>query len=94
VKSGVALLAGDGTTHHCREVWMALGGFRNRGERIQTPSVNSRELVAANHGQLLEKLKAAPQTEPLKSMMSGIEGLLVTGINPDPSIRLNLTVRR
>jgi hypothetical protein len=23
-------------------------------------------------------------------MMSGIEGLLVTGINPDPSIRLNL----
>jgi hypothetical protein len=51
-------------------------------------------LVAANHGQLLEKLKAAPQTKPLKSMMSGIEGLLVTGINPDPSIRLNLTVRR
>jgi hypothetical protein len=51
-------------------------------------------LVAANHGQLLEKLKAAPQTEPLKSMMSAIEGLLVTGINPDPSIRLNLTARR
>jgi hypothetical protein len=32
-------------------------------------------LVAANHGQLLEKLKAAPQTKPLKSMMSAIEGL-------------------
>ncbi len=47
-------------------------------------------LVAANHGQLLEKLKAAPQTERLVSMTRAVEGLLVTGINPDPSVRLNL----
>jgi hypothetical protein len=51
-------------------------------------------LVAANHGQLLEKLKAAPQTEPLKAMMRAIEGLLVTGINPDPSIRLTALLGR
>jgi hypothetical protein len=120
--------AGDGKTYHCREVWMALGGSAtdwNRGEKVQTLTVNSREfviikdlselrveesaailermaadvteadpsrvyLIAANHGQLLEKLKAAPQSEPLRSMTRAIEGLLVTGINPDPSVRLNL----
>lgn len=47
-------------------------------------------LIAANHGQLLEKLKLAPQTEPLKAVTKAIEGLLVTGKNPDPSVRLNL----
>jgi hypothetical protein len=47
-------------------------------------------LIAANHGQLLEKLKAAPQSDPLRSMTRAVEGLLVTGINPDPSVRLNL----
>ena len=47
-------------------------------------------LVAANHGQLLEKLKAAPQTDPLRSMTRAVEGLLVTRINPDPSVRLDL----
>jgi hypothetical protein len=120
--------AGDGKTYHCREVWMALGGTAadwNRGDKVQTLTLNSRELfiikdlselraeesaeilermaadvfetdpprvylVAANHGQLLEKLKAAPQTERLVSMTRAVEGLLVTGINPDPSVRLNL----
>jgi hypothetical protein len=47
-------------------------------------------LVAANHGQLLEKLKAAPQTDLLRSMTEAVEGLLVTGVNPNPSVRLNL----
>jgi hypothetical protein len=47
-------------------------------------------LVAANHGQLLEKLKAAPQTDALKSMTKAIEGLLVTGVNPDPELRIRL----
>jgi Domain of unknown function (DUF4143) len=85
---------------------MALGGTAvdwNRGEKVQTLTVGSRQfviikdlselraeesaeilermaadvveanpprvyLVAANHGQLLEKLKAAPQTERLVSM--------------------------
>src|SRR5271166_479522 len=47
-------------------------------------------LIAANHGQLLEKLKAAPQTAELQAMVRAIEELLVTGENPDPAVRLNL----
>ena len=47
-------------------------------------------LVAANHGQLLEKLKSAPQTPALETMARVVEELLVTGKNPDPDIRLNL----
>ncbi|WP_316162458.1 hypothetical protein [Bradyrhizobium sp. SZCCHNRI20481] len=120
--------AGDGKTYHCREVWSALGGSDtdwNRGDKVQTLSVGSREfvivkdlselradesadllgrmagdvgsraasrvyLVAANHGQLLEKLKAAPQTDALKSMTRAIEGLLVTGTNPDPGVHIRL----
>jgi hypothetical protein len=47
-------------------------------------------LVAANHGQLLEKLKSAPQTEPLTAMTRTVESLLVGGVNPDPNVNLNL----
>ncbi|MDA8232166.1 MAG: hypothetical protein M0006_12585 [Magnetospirillum sp.] len=47
-------------------------------------------LIAANHGQLLEKLKAAPQTAELQTMVRAVEELLVTGENPDPEVRLNL----
>lgn len=47
-------------------------------------------LIAANHGQLLEKLKAAPQTPGLQTMVRAVEELLVTGENPDPEVRLNL----
>jgi hypothetical protein len=47
-------------------------------------------LIAANHGQLLEKLKAAPQTLQLQALVRVVEELLVTGENPDPEIRLNL----
>jgi len=47
-------------------------------------------LIAANHGQLLEKLKAAPQTLGLQAMVRAVEELLVTGDNPDPEVRLNL----
>ena len=47
-------------------------------------------LIAANHGQLLEKLKAAPQTPDLQAMVRAVEELLVTGENPDPEVHLNL----
>jgi hypothetical protein len=47
-------------------------------------------LVAANHGQLLEKLKSAPQTEALKAMTRAIESLLVGTSNPDPSVSIHL----
>ncbi|MCW3061467.1 MAG: hypothetical protein JWQ02_3288 [Capsulimonas sp.] len=47
-------------------------------------------LVAANHGQLLEKLKAAGNSDQLTAMNLSVESLLVTGVNPDEAIRLNL----
>lgn len=47
-------------------------------------------LVAANHGQLLEKLKSAPQTDALKTMTGAIESLLVGAVNSDPSVRIHL----
>ncbi len=47
-------------------------------------------LIAANHGQLLEKLKAAPQVEAMKTMMRAVEELLVTGQNPYEEVGLNL----
>ena len=45
-------------------------------------------LIAANHGQLLEKLKAAPQSVDLQAMIRAVEELLVTGENPDPEVRV------
>ncbi|MHC2380316.1 hypothetical protein [Bradyrhizobium liaoningense] len=47
-------------------------------------------LVAANHGQLLEKLKSAPQTDALKAMTRAVESLLVGGANSEPSVRIHL----
>jgi hypothetical protein len=47
-------------------------------------------LIAANHGQLLEKLKAAPASDAIKRLVIAVEELLVTGENPDPAVRINL----
>ncbi|SDD08266.1 hypothetical protein SAMN05216337_1007131 [Bradyrhizobium brasilense] len=57
---------------------------------VTDPKPSRIYLIAANHGQLLEKLKLAPQTEALKAVTKAIENLLVAGTNPDPSVRLNL----
>jgi len=57
---------------------------------VADPDPNRFYLIAANHGQLLEKLKAAPQTLPTQRMVSSIEELLITGDNPNPEIRLKL----
>jgi hypothetical protein len=57
---------------------------------VADPDATRFYLIAANHGQLLEKLKAAPQTPPMQRMVSSIEELLITGENPNPEIRLKL----
>lgn len=57
---------------------------------VTCPAPERIYLIAANHGQLLEKLKAAPQTAELEAMVRAVEELLVTGENPDPEVRLNL----
>lgn len=48
-------------------------------------------LVAANHGQLLEKLKTAPQTTAVKRLALVVEDLLVTGTAADDGVRLELS---
>ena len=47
-------------------------------------------LLAANHGQLLEKLKSAPHTAEIERVTTVVEELLVTGINPDAAISVDL----
>jgi len=47
-------------------------------------------LIAANHGQLLEKLREAPQTPAVRNMSHAIEAMLVTGESPDQKLYLNL----
>ena len=59
-------------------------------EDVTRPSAERIYLIAANHGQLLEKLKAAPQTPCVRVMARSIEDLLVTGDNPDSQVRVNL----
>jgi hypothetical protein len=57
---------------------------------VMHPAPERIYLIAANHGQLLEKLKSAPQSPDLQAMVRAVEELLVTGENPDPSVHLNL----
>lgn len=57
---------------------------------VSRADANRLYMVAANHGQLLEKLKAAPQTAAMQSMVRAVEEMLVTGENPSPEVRLNL----
>ena len=62
----------------------------NMAEDVTGPSTDRLYLIAANHGQLLEKLKAAPQKPAMGAMVRAIEELLVTGESPDLRVRLNL----
>lgn len=48
-------------------------------------------LLAANHGQLLEKLKGAPRTPEVVRASSVIEDLLVTGATVDTGISIELS---
>jgi hypothetical protein len=57
---------------------------------VVRPSPHRFYLIAANHGQLLEKLKAAPHSLAMHAMVRVVEELLVTGENPDLAVWLNL----
>lgn len=59
-------------------------------EQVARPIPQRVYLIAANHGQLLEKLKEAPQSASMQSMIRAVEELLVTGVNPDGNVRLKL----
>ncbi|PYD74810.1 hypothetical protein [Novacetimonas pomaceti] len=55
------------------------------------PETTTSYLLAANHGQLLEKLKSAEQTPQVRQVSKAIEEMLVTGIHSDPDVRINVT---
>ena len=59
-------------------------------EDVTRPTADRLYLIAANHGQLLGKLKVAPQTPAMQAMVRVIEELLVMGENPSPDVRVNL----
>lgn len=57
---------------------------------VANPQAATSYLLAANHGQLLEKLKSAPPSAEIQRLTTAIEELLVTGCNPDSGIALDL----
>ena len=58
---------------------------------VANPSTKTFYLFAANHGQLLEKLKSAPNNDAVARLTKVVEDLLVTGKSADPGIALELT---
>ena len=57
---------------------------------IANPAAATFYLLAANHGQLLEKFKSAPTTPEIERASQVVEDLLVTGVTSDAGIRLEL----
>lgn len=57
---------------------------------VADPQASTIYLLAANHGQLLEKLKSAPQNPDIERVTAVVEELLVTGTNPDTAIAVGL----
>jgi hypothetical protein len=58
---------------------------------VLQPSSETVYLLAANHGQLLEKLKTAPDTPEVRRLSGVVEDLLVTGMADDREVRLKLS---
>ena len=58
---------------------------------VRSANANTVYLLAANHGQLLEKLKTAPDTPAIKQLAAVVEDLLVTGHTADTDIQLQLS---
>lgn len=58
---------------------------------IADPATSTYYLLAANHGQLLEKFKSAPKTPEIERASQVVEDLLVTGVTNDLGIRLGLS---
>lgn len=64
--------------------------LRSMAEDVATAETPRIYLIAANHGQLIEKLKEAPQSSAVVAMAQAIEDLLVTGENRNHNVYLNL----
>jgi len=58
---------------------------------VVDPDASKVYLLAANHGQLLEKLKTAPDTSNVRRLTRVVEDLLVTGTSDDEGVLLSLS---
>lgn len=58
---------------------------------VADPATQTFYLFAANHGQLLEKLRSAPATPEVVRVGKVVEDLLVTNVSTDVGIALDLT---
>ncbi|MBP7339333.1 MAG: hypothetical protein KBA48_26215 [Niveispirillum sp.] len=58
---------------------------------VVDPDASRVYLLAANHGQLLEKLKTAPDTSNVRRLARVVEDLLVTGTSDDEGVFLSLS---
>jgi len=63
----------------------------NFARDVATANPSTLYLLAANHGQLLEKIKSAPQSDAIQRINTVIEDLLVTGRHADEGIAIKLT---
>jgi hypothetical protein len=54
------------------------------------PNAQRVYLVAANHGQLLEKLKASADAPAVRALTDAVEALMVTGRHPSEQMRFDL----
>jgi hypothetical protein len=65
--------------------------IENVARDVVNAATSNLYLLAANHGQLLEKLKSAPQTAEVQRIGKSIEDLLVTGKTADEGVLLGLS---
>lgn len=64
--------------------------IRQFGADVVDPTRATLYLIAANHGQLLERLKSVTDSEPVGVLLEAIEALMVTGRVPPEGINVQL----
>jgi hypothetical protein len=64
--------------------------LKQMADDVGDPQSRRIYLIAANHGQLLEKLKSAPQSPELEAMTRAVESLLVGNGNREPNVKIRL----
>lgn len=63
---------------------------RQVAQDVTDPHRSKVYLIAANHGQLLERLKAVVESDPVRTLTEAVEGLLVTGRPAPEGVHLQL----
>ena len=64
--------------------------IRRLGGDVADPQRATLYLIAANHGQLLERLKSVTDSEPVRTLTDAVEAVMVTGRTPPDDIYVQL----